>query len=57
MVKSLPVLFIEGGRSSSTTFFQDYGSLDDCDNMNCMDCYFPIVYDHNRFYSGSMFDE
>ena len=37
--------------------FMTVDSLDDCVSMNCMECSFPIVCDHNRFYSESMSSE
>ena len=37
--------------------FLTVGSLDGCVSINCMERYFPIVCDHNRFYSDAISSE
>ena len=56
-VKSFSVSLIGEDNHPTLDFCLTAGSLDDCVSMNCLECYFPIVYDHNRFYSVSMSGE
>ena len=52
LVRSLSMSLI-GGRTIIQHYisFLTVSSRDDCVSMNCMEYYFPIVYDHNRLYT------